>query len=254
MQQERLVELLVDLHAGLVRLGPGSREATLKALALCEYLPDNPSILDVGCGTGAQSLTLATATGGNIVATDLIQRFLDQLQQAIMEKGLQDHIRVERADMNVLPYPDQSFDLIWSEGSIYIMGFDNGLTHWRPLLKTGGYLVVSEVSWFRDDPPHELKAFWDEHYPGMRSVEDNLDSARNLGWSCVANFPLPLKAWTREYHAPLKKRIPLFRKRHRGEPEAEALADMTEQEISLIEHYADFYGYEFYVLRRVDAV
>jgi SAM-dependent methyltransferase len=253
MQNERLEALLVDLHAGLARLGPGSREATLKALALCEDLPDNPDILDVGCGSGAQSLILATATKGNILATDLIQRFLDQLEQASRERGLQDYIRVERADMNALPYPDRSFDLIWSEGSVYIMGFDNGLLHWRPLLKAGGYLVLSEVSWFREDPPQELKVFWDEHYPGMRSVEDNLCAARDSGWTLVGNFHLPLKAWTREYYTPLKKRIPLFRKRHAGDSEAEALADLTELEIRLIERYGDFYGYEFYVLRRVTA-
>ncbi|MGE5484827.1 MAG: hypothetical protein ACM3X4_07420 [Ignavibacteriales bacterium] len=45
-----------------------------------------------------------------------------------------------------LSFPPESFDLIWSEGAIYIMGFGNGLTAWKPLLRRGGYVVVSELS------------------------------------------------------------------------------------------------------------
>ncbi|MEN8177741.1 MAG: methyltransferase domain-containing protein [Pseudomonadota bacterium] len=252
MQEERLVELLVKLHKGLSRLGPGSREATLKALALCEFLPDNPEVLDVGCGSGAQTLVLASATQGRIVATDLFHEFIDQLRAAINDKGLGEHIRVEQADMNALPFPEHSFDLIWSEGAIYIMGFDNGLTKWRPLLKPGGYLVVSEVAWFRPDPPLELKDFWDKNYPGIRSVEENLVAAKALGWTPVGNFHLPLKAWTRDYYAPLLERIPTFRIENAENGDAQAVADMTEYEITLLERFHDYYGYEFFILRKND--
>ena len=32
-----------------------------------------------------------------------------------------------------LDYPDESFDLVWAEGSIFIIGFDQGLEDWRRL-------------------------------------------------------------------------------------------------------------------------
>ena len=80
--------------------------------------------------------------------------------------------------MNDLPFPDGRFDLIWSEGAVYIMGFDKALVKWRPLAKPGGYLVVSELSWFRPDPPAEIRDFWGHHYPAMRSVDGNLAVAR----------------------------------------------------------------------------
>ena len=41
--------------------------------------------------------------------------------------------------------PRSSFDVIWSEGAIYIMGFERGLRAWRPLVRTGGYVVVSRT-------------------------------------------------------------------------------------------------------------
>jgi len=250
MREERYVELLVELHADLARLGPGNEESTLKALALCEELPEHPRILDVGCGAGAQTLLLAKATQGHIVAVDLHQEFIDKLQNAVKLKGLTEHVQAEQADMHALPYPKESFDLIWSEGAIYIMGFDQGLAKWRPLLRLGGYFVVSEVAWFSPDPPTELREFWEKNYPGIRGVEENLAAAVAMGWSVVGNFHLPAQAWTRDYYRPLARRIPSFRAAHSGDQEALSVADMTEYEMSLMERFSDYYGYEFFIFRR----
>ncbi|MEA3276845.1 MAG: class I SAM-dependent methyltransferase [Pseudomonadota bacterium] len=246
---DRTTELLVALHQGLRRLGPGSAACTLKALALCADLPPAPGILDVGCGTGAQSLVLASATGGCIVATDLIGAFLGQLPERAAAMGLEGRIQTVAADMHCLPFRDGSFDLIWSEGAAYIMGFDKALTTWRALARPGGYLVVSELSWFRPDPPAEISDFWERHYPSIRGVDENLAAAQNAGWTGVGNFPLPAEAWDR-YHAPLKHRLAAFRRSYVHDPAAQAVADMTEREISLMARYADFCGYELFVLRR----
>jgi hypothetical protein len=59
MESDRLIELSVNLHRGLPRLGPGSDTTTLQTLAYCDGLPPAPAILDIGCGTGAQNLVLA---------------------------------------------------------------------------------------------------------------------------------------------------------------------------------------------------
>ena len=246
---DRQTELLVALHQGLSRLGPGSAECTRNALALCEDLPAAPEILDVGCGTGAQTLVLAAATAGRITATDLIGPFLAQLEQRAAEMGLDQRIQTLVADMNDLPFPDGRFDLIWSEGAVYIMGFDNALVKWRPLAKPGGYLVVSELSWFRPDPPAEIRDFWGRHYPAMGSVDEHLAAARSAGWTPVGNYPLPVEAWTR-YYEPLKQRLPAFRRSYAYDRDAQAVADMTEQEMALMGRYSDVCGYEVFVLRR----
>lgn len=252
MDEERLIHILVELHEGLPRLGPGSAESTSRALNLCRNLPAEPEILDVGCGTGAQTLVLAESTNGHIIATDLIPSFLAELDQAITLAGLEDRIEIRKADMTRLAFPQSSFDLIWSEGAIYIMGFDNGLSAWQPLVKPGGYLVVSEVSWFESSPPEELEEFWAENYPAMRTVAENLESARRLGWEPVANFHLPVEAWTEDYYKPLRERIPEFREANAGDPDAQAVADLTELEMSILDRFSDYYGYEFYILCRPD--
>lgn len=252
MDEERFIQRLVSLHEGLPRLGPGTDESTLKALSLCENLPPEPEILDVGCGTGAQTLVLAANTDGHIVATDLHPTFLEQLEKAIVREGLEDRIEIRQADMNDLPFEPESFDLMWSEGAIFVIGFDKGLSAWRPLVKPGGYLVVSEAAWFRPNPPAEVYEFWQEHYPAIRSIEENLEAARECGWLPVGNFHLPEEGWAEEYHGPLGERLIEFREATAGDPVAQAVVDMTELEMSIYSRFADYYGYEFFVFRRSD--
>ena len=252
MNEDRLIELLAELHAGLSRLGPGNDASTLRALALCEHLPANPDILDVGCGTGAQTLVLASATGGQVTATDLVPGFLAQCEASARRLGLAGRIRTRVADMHDLPFADASFDLIWSEGAVYIMGFDRGLAQWRRLARPGGYLVVSELSWFKPSPPADLQEFWNDQYPAMRSIADNLAVTRTLGWEPVVHFRLPREAWTLDYYAPLRERLGVFRRAHAGDRDAQVVADMTAEEMSLLSRYPDWYGYAFYVLRRVE--
>ena len=249
MNEDKIIQLLVRLYQGLSRLGPGNAHSTLQALSMCEQLADAPDILDIGCGTGAQTLVLASATSGRIIAVDLLPEFLAQLKASIADAGLQQRVSICEGDMKNLPFPDCCFDLVWSEGAAYIMGFDNALRDWKRLLKSGGFLVVSEASWFKPDPPAKLKAFWDENYPAIRSVENNLAAARAAGWETIANFHLSNEAWSEDYYGPLIKRLQEFRKANAHDKDALQIADMTDNEIRLFENYSDYYGYEFYILR-----
>ncbi|WHY99634.1 hypothetical protein [Peribacillus simplex] len=53
---------------------------------------------------------------------------------------------VKNVSMFDMGFKTETFDLIWAEGSIYIIGFQKGLKVWKPFLNRGGYLVCSEVS------------------------------------------------------------------------------------------------------------
>lgn len=249
MNEERITELLVRLHQGLARLGPGNSASTLRALALCEHLPPAPDVLDVGCGTGAQTLDLAKATDGQIKAVDLFDVFLQQLNESAGEQHLDHRIQTEVADMSALPFAPASFDLVWSEGAAYNIGFDQALTTWKPLLRPGGYLALTELSWFQPSPPDELTKFWSENYPAIRNVEANLDAAKALGLQLVDNFHLPTEAWTHGYYAPLKKRLALFQTELAEDADAQELVRMMEYEMSLMDRFSEFFGYEFFVLR-----
>ena len=122
-----------ELTEGLPRQAPGSAAATLRALGLVRGLPTSPRILDVGCGPGAQTIELARATNGWIVAVDIRQRFLDELTERAAAAGVLPQVTTINTSMFDMDFADASFDLIWSEGAIYIQGFAAGLDRMAPV-------------------------------------------------------------------------------------------------------------------------
>jgi SAM-dependent methyltransferase len=242
--------MFFELHAGLPREGPGDDASTERALRLLPKLPARPRILDIGCGPGAQTLVLARATGGTVTAVDVHQPFLDELMQRARAAGLAQNIHSLRASMDALPFEPESFDLIWSEGAIYIMGFERGLRAWQPFVRHGGYVVVSELSWLVDDPPAPARTFWEKAYPAMRPVAENLRTVERCGYERVAEFVLSKSAWLDDYYAPLARRMDAFERARANDVAAlEFLADQR-REIDLFHAHGDTYGYVFYLMRR----
>jgi ubiquinone/menaquinone biosynthesis C-methylase UbiE len=110
-------------------------------------LRKNPRILDIGAGPGANSLALARSSAEKVTAVDRHQPFLDELERRAREAGLAERITTLNASMSRLPFEEGSFDLIWSEGAICLIGFRQGLTYWRRFLSPNGYIAVTEPCW-----------------------------------------------------------------------------------------------------------
>lgn len=248
MDESITFQVFFELHSNLPREGPGNNEATTKAFSLLPELPPEPRILDLGCGPGMQSIQLAKLTQGHITAVDLHQPYLDQLQQAIEAEGLGDRIKPLKADMDDLPFAPESFDLIWAEGSAYILEFGNALRKWRPLLKHPGYLVASEISWIRQDPPQAVIDFWQEEYPNLQSVEANLALTKNYAYLPLGHYLMPAKAWWPNYYTPLEQRVHQLQTKYADTADAVRVLDSHAQEIDLFRRYSDYYGYVFYIL------
>lgn len=86
---ERAFQFFLQFHHGLLRKGPGNDAATAEAFRFVEpLLPPFPSILDVGCGGGAQTLTLAALTPGPLLAIDSYPPFVEELRERVAARGL----------------------------------------------------------------------------------------------------------------------------------------------------------------------
>lgn len=245
-----MTNIFFELHKDLPREGPGDEASTLKAFGMMEGLPSNPRILDVGCGPGMQTIDLARHTGANILAVDTHQPFLDELQRRAERAGLAEQIKVQNESMFELKFPENSFDVIWSEGAIYIMGFEAGLKKVHPLLKAGGYVAVTEISWFKPNPPEEVFQFWHKECPGMDSVAGNLLAVERAGYRVVGHFSLPDSSWWDHYFNPLKERIAMLREKYPQDPEARHILDEQDMEMEFFRKYSDYFGYEFYVMQK----
>lgn len=244
------MELFFELFSGLPRQGPGDSESTRRALSLVPPLSSESRILDIGCGTGAQTMVLATSSPASIVAVDFHPPFVEELARTAARLGLGDRVHACVGDMAHLAFPARTFDLVWSEGAIFAIGFDAGLVAWRDLLFPGGHLAVSELCWFRPDPPGECVQFFASEYAAMRDVAANREAAVRAGYELIGDFLLPSSAWWTDYYEPLERNIEAFRARHAGEAEAEVIASQIEREIEMFRRYSDWYGYVFFVMRK----
>ncbi|KQC05434.1 MAG: SAM-dependent methyltransferase [Methanoculleus sp. SDB] len=242
---------LFTMHEGLPRQGPGSNECTRKAFSMLKHLPDRPEILDIGCGAGMQTIELARICPDcRITAVDVHKPFLDDLDRKAKAAGVADRITTMRASMDDLPFEDAAFDVLWAEGSIFIVGFAEGLRRWKRLLRPGGYLCATEAVWFADRPSPEAAAFWNDCYPAITRVAENRAVAGAAGYEVVGTFPLPGSVWRDNYYGPLEKRLPDLKKAAAGSPDAEGFVAFSEREIAMYREHGDEYGYAFFILRR----
>lgn len=243
--------LMFSFYEGVLRKGPGSEASTLKALSMLDRLSPTPRIIDFGCGAGVASLVLARATQGIVTAVDIHQPFLQQLETVAAREGLADRIKTIRADMADPPFPDGSFDLVWSEGAIYNIGFERGLKRWRRLLRAGGFIADTEVSWLCETPPDKVVDFWKNEYPAMTNIEDNLTKFRAGGFEPIGPVVLPSEDWE-NYYGPLQEQLVVFRSKNSEDAQAQSFADSVQQEIDIWKECGDSYGYVFYLGRAND--
>lgn len=174
--------LICEYFAQVERQGPGSPETTLKALSFIDNLTENSHIADIGCGTGGQTVTMAQYVSGEITALDLFPDFINIFNRNAEQLGLQNRMKGIVGSMtDALPFEKESLDLLWSEGAIYNIGFERGLNEWRQYLKTGGYIAVSEASWFTDERPDEINDFWMASYPEVDTTPTRLHRCRKQG-------------------------------------------------------------------------
>ncbi|MBW2498280.1 MAG: class I SAM-dependent methyltransferase [Deltaproteobacteria bacterium] len=249
MEDHRAFEIFMAIHTGNPREAPGSTTTTKRAFELCQGLPTLPRVLDIGCGPGTQTLELAELCAGTFVAVDLHQPYLDRLNDEARRRGVDDRIATRRMDMRQLDFAPDSFDLIWSEGAIYNIGFRAGLEAWRPLLVQGGCMAVSEATWLTDDPPADARAFWDAGYPAMQGIDGNLRVIGETGFTSLGHFGLPASCWL-DYYAHLESRMTALESELAGDTEALAVMDAERREIELYREFGDAYGYVFYVMRK----
>jgi ubiquinone/menaquinone biosynthesis C-methylase UbiE len=156
-----------------------------------ELLPqiDNPLILDIGCGSGVPTILLAKISGGEITALDNNPSALYLLQKKLKSKGLDKKVHIVEDSILNLDFPEESFDIIWAEGSVFVMGFEESIKSWGIFLKRGGFLVI------HDD---------------YTNKEENLEFVKKSSYHLLGQFDLSCTVWWEEYYAPLEDLVKKF--------------------------------------------
>ena len=245
------VNLICEFFLNTERQGPGSPEVTRRALSFIDNLTDRSLIADLGCGTGGQTMVLAQHAPGHITGLDFFPGFIDRFNGNARALDLQHRVKGIVGSMDNLPFGEEELDLIWSEGAIYNIGFERGLNEWRKYLKTGGYIAVSESSWFTDERPAEIHDFWMAAYPEIDTIPKKIAQIQKAGYIPVASFILPEICWTDHYFAPLVKARERFLAKYAGNKTVEELVAFQHHEEELYFRYKEFYGYVFYIAKKI---
>ncbi|MDH5662868.1 MAG: class I SAM-dependent methyltransferase [Candidatus Bathyarchaeota archaeon] len=202
---------------------------TRKAFQMLPRL-EKPRILDIGCGSGVPTIELARLSYGQIIGLDINQSLLDKLNKKIEEEGLTNRVKTVKCSMFEINFPDESFDIIWAEGSISRIGFEKGLKEWRRLLKPKGFLVVHDE---------------------IKNITKKLKLIPGCGYNLLGYFPLPEDAWWIEYYGPLEKRIQELSMKYIEHPEILRVLDKKREEIEMIKKNPRNYGSVFFIMQKL---
>lgn len=158
-------------------------------------LPENPHILDIGCGTGVPTLWLAENTDGSITAIDPDKNALDWLKNKISDKKLSDRVTVLNSSFfDYMPDPE-CFDLIIAEGFLNVVGFEKGFRQVNGLLRKGGFFVIHDEVRDQETKTELIRecncqliysrlldenVWWDDYYRQLEA-EINSPSNTNIG-------------------------------------------------------------------------
>ena len=246
------MKYLYELFESLPRCGPGNNESTRRAFGVIAEPPEQPLILDIGCGPGVQTIELAKISDGIITALDNHQPFLDTLLKAARDEGVEKNIVTKNISMLDMDFGNNTFDIIWSEGALYCMGFRNGLRKCRQLLKDGGYLAVSECVYLAPGRPEPVTKFFDREYPEIKDVKGNIALIQNEGFSLLSHFTLPESAWLDSYYLPMEEELVRLTKKYTGKKIALNVFEQARHEIEIYKKYSRFYGYEFFIMRKTN--
>ncbi|MEX2236721.1 MAG: methyltransferase domain-containing protein [Dehalococcoidia bacterium] len=132
----------------------GGRDATL-ALARMADIKPGAKVIDLGGGIGGPARTLASEFGADVTVVDLSPAFCAVGARLTAATGLTDRVRFHEGSALSVPFPDGSFDLVWTQHSTMNIEDKEGLyREARRLLKPGGRFAMHEIIAGPNQPIH----------------------------------------------------------------------------------------------------
>ena len=191
-----------------------------------------PKILDIGCGSGVPTMELARLSNGEIIGIDIDQSALDEFNKKIKEAHLIDRVKTIKCSMFDIDFPEESFDVIWAEGVIAIIGFERGLRRWRRLIKPKRFLVVHD---------------------NIGDIESKHDLIPLCGFILIDMFVVPKEVWWREYYCPLEKKVETLQKKYFNDPEALTFLVKEQKEVEEFKNNPQYHGSVFFLMQKVNS-
>jgi arsenite methyltransferase len=148
------------------------------------------TILDIGCGGGIDTILAARRTGpaGKVVGLDFLPEMLQRTASAAQQAGL-DNVQTVYGEMEAIPLPDASMDLIISNGVINLSPRKaRVMAECARVLRPGGGLCVSDFTVDQDQLLPEIltqPAAWAGCVAGALAEHDFIYKLEKAGFTEV---------------------------------------------------------------------
>lgn len=119
----------------------------------CKIGPDS-HVLDVGCGTGGNSIYIAKKYGCKVTGIDISEMMVEKARTRAENEGMEDVLSFHVGDAYSLAYPDGTFDAVLTVFVSQFLDLGTAFNEFNRVLITGGYFGFNEM--FRSDqvPEH----------------------------------------------------------------------------------------------------
>ena len=217
-----VLEEIEQVRAGFLKY---TRKAFLRLPRL-----ERPRILDVGCGSGVPTLELAKLSDGEVIGIDIDQSCIDEFNRKIKEEALSKRVKAINLSLSEMKFPDETFDVVWSEGVIRNIGFERSLKEWHRLLKQNGYLVI--------------------HYQ-MSRVADALSRIPQHGYKLTDTLSLPEDAWWTEFYKPIQEKMDNLLHKYGNSSDALKLLKQYKSEMDMVKKDPLKFRSAFYITKKI---
>lgn len=159
LYHQKLIDMLEAIW-GQGFLSPGGPEEVARLVDGSDFA--GKSVLDIGCGAGGIDIALVRNHGaGYVCGIDVEDTVLDHARGLVRAAGFDDRIGCLKVVPGPLPFPPETFDIVFSKDSIVHIADKHALmAEVFRVLKRGGWFVASDWLIGHDgDPSPEMAAY-----------------------------------------------------------------------------------------------
>ncbi|NJK61806.1 MAG: methyltransferase domain-containing protein [Synechococcaceae cyanobacterium SM2_3_1] len=179
-----------DIHIGLYKtdsasesIAAASRRTVEHLISLLPPLSPQTRILDIGAGYGGAARHLAKSYGCHVTALNLSEVENERNRSLSAAAGLDSLVEVMDGSFEQLPFPDPSFDVVWSQDAILHSSNRQGvLQEVARVLRPGGHFVFTDPMQANTCPEGVLQPILDRiHLGSLGSPQFYEQAATDVG-------------------------------------------------------------------------
>jgi len=114
-------------------------------------------VLDAGARDAVHAIEIVRRTGCRSVAVDPLPLHMNKARRRVAEAGLEARIDVVQAELESLPFEDESFDYIWCRDVLNHVELEPSLRECHRVLRRGGSMLAYQTFATERLEPHEAQ-------------------------------------------------------------------------------------------------